>query len=274
MIHTIKGKEIGMNSEHEAKEIRPFYLWQTALAFGIPTLVMVISFLWAMPALQSIGLTPFESMIVSHIVPMALLLTASLVVTLQVDRYPLTWKALRQRFRYPHLTVKTILISMGLFAAIMVGYGLFNALSLLLIEQGSLPIPEGLMAFFDPRVPLTTAVLEDMINGRMLGNWGAVILYALLLVFNIVGEELWWRGYILPRQEKRHGRFTWVLHGLLWTLFHAFKWWDLLGLLPVCLAIAYVSQRTKNNWPALIAHFLFNGQALVALIIAAITTIG
>ena len=53
-----------------------------------------------------------------------------------------------------------------------------------------------------------------------------------MLIFNIVGEELWWRGYIFPRQEKQHGRFTWVLHGLLWTLFHAFKWWDLIGLVP------------------------------------------
>ncbi len=62
------------------------------------------------------------------------------------------------------------------------------------------------------------------------------------------------------------------MHGLLWTLFHAFKWWDLIGLLPVCLGIAYVSQRTKNNWPALIAHFLFNGLALI--IVAAAVIVG
>lgn len=274
MIHTIKENQIGTISKHETKEIRPFSLRQTALAFGIPALVMMISFHWAMPALQSLGLTPFESMIVSHIVPMALLLTASLVITIHVDGYPFTWNALRRRFRYPRLTVKTILIGVGLFAAAMVGYGLFNGLSLRLIEQGWLPMPEGLLAFFDPRVPLATAVLEDMVGGRMLGNWGVVILYALLLVFNVVGEELWWRGYILPRQEIRHGRFTWVLHGLLWTLFHAFKWWDLLGLLPVCLATAYISQRTKNNWPALIAHFLFNGLGLAGVIMAAVTAVG
>jgi membrane protease YdiL (CAAX protease family) len=40
-------------------------------------------------------------------------------------------------------------------------------------------------------------------------------------------------------------------------------------LLPVCLVIAYVSQRTRNNWPALIAHGLFNGLALF-LVIAAV----
>jgi membrane protease YdiL (CAAX protease family) len=65
-----------------------------------------------------------------------------------------------------------------------------------------------------------------------------------------------------------------VWHGLLWTAFHVFKWWDLIGLLPVCLAIAYVSQRTKNNWPAFIAHFLFNGLGLLGMVTAVITTIG
>jgi len=28
-------------------------------------------------------------------------------------------------------------------------------------------------------------------------------------------RELWWRGYILPRQELAFGRWTWIIHGLL-----------------------------------------------------------
>jgi hypothetical protein len=65
-----------------------------------------------------------------------------------------------------------------------------------------------------------------------------------------------------------YGRWTWIIHGLLWAAFHAFKWWDLVGLLPVCLLIAYISQRTQNNWPALIAHGLFNGLALYLVLTA------
>jgi membrane protease YdiL (CAAX protease family) len=38
--------------------------------------------------------------------------------------------------------------------------------------------------------------------------------------FNIVGEELWWRGFILPRQEPVFGRRTWVLQGVLHGFFH------------------------------------------------------
>jgi membrane protease YdiL (CAAX protease family) len=87
--------------------------------------------------------------------------------------------------------------------------------------------------------------------------------------FNIVGEELWWRGLILPRQELSFGRYTWLVHGLLWAAFHAFKWWDVIGLIPVCLLIAGAGQRLKTNWTGLIGHALFNVGGLI-LVIAAI----
>ncbi len=274
MLHTIKERNVQLSSENKTMAIRPLLNWQTALAFGIPALVMLVSFHWGMPWLQTVGLTPFESMIVTHTVPMALLLTSALVMIHKIDGYPLGWKTLSQRFRYPRLTLKAILQGLGLFIAIMLGYGLFNGLNLLLIEQGWLPVPDGLPALLDPHFSLTSAALDNMVGGQILGNWRVVVLYAIMLFFNIVGEELWWRGYILPRQEKRYGRFTWVWHGLLWTSFHTFIWWDMIGLLPVCLGIAYVSQRTKNNWPAFIAHLLFNGLALVGIIMATVTTIG
>ncbi len=251
-------------------EIRPFSLKQTALAFGIPTVAMAISFHWAIPALQALGLTPFESMIVAYVVPMALMFTAALVMYHEVDGYPLARRAFSRRFRYPRLTLKAGLQGVGLFVAVMLGYGLFNGVSLWLIEQGWIGLPDNLLPFFDPRIGLSAAVLNETVGGQIAGNWSVVILYAIMFIFNVVSEELWWRGYILPRQELRHGRFTWVLHGLLWTLFHVFKWWDLIGLLPVCLGIAYVSQRTKNNWPAFIAHFLFNGLALIIITTAVI----
>jgi membrane protease YdiL (CAAX protease family) len=37
---------------------------------------------------------------------------------------------------------------------------------------------------------------------------------------NIVGEELWWRGFIQPRQEPVFGHRTWIVQGLLHGAFH------------------------------------------------------
>ena len=66
----------------------------------------------------------------------------------------------------------------------------------------------------------------------------------MVLLFNIFGEELWWREYILPRQELAFGKYTWLLHGTLWAGFHAFKWWAVPFMLITCQIIPFVAQKT------------------------------
>ena len=85
-----------------------------------------------------------------------------------------------------------------------------------------------------------------------------------------IGEELWWRGYILPRQELAHGQGTWFVHGVLWCLFHLFAPWNVLSILPGCLALSFVAQRLKNTWPAIIAHGLANGLLVLIVVVAGI----
>jgi membrane protease YdiL (CAAX protease family) len=83
------------------------------------------------------------------------------------------------------------------------------------------------------------------------------------LAFNILGEELWWRGFILPRQELVHGRWTWLIHGVLWALFHAFKWWVVPAMLVTCLVIPFIAQRTRSTWPGIFIHFGINGLGIL-----------
>ncbi len=93
-------------------------------------------------------------------------------------------------------------------------------------------------------------------------------MYIVLLFFNIAGEELWWRGYILPRQELVYGKSTWALHGVLWAWFHIFKWWAAPFMMVTCLIIPFVAQRTRNTWPGMINHLAING---IGLILAALS---
>ena len=58
---------------------------------------------------------------------------------------------------------------------------------------------------------------------NMSGRWDIFAMMAVcLIVLNIGGEELWWRGIILPRQELAFGKWAWLVNGLLWDLFHFF----------------------------------------------------
>jgi membrane protease YdiL (CAAX protease family) len=222
-----------------------------------------------MPWLASQGYSPLDSMLAAHLVPMALLFTAALVAYHKVERNPLTWNAFSARCRYPRLRFRDVLWGLGLFAIASLGYGIVSQIGNLLIAQGILPVPQSIPGLMDPRVAKTLALYDQMAGGTIRGNWGVAALYFVMLFFNIAGEEFWWRGYLLPRQELTHGRWAWLVQGLLWTLFHVFKWWDVIGLLPVCLIITFSAQRMKNNWPAFIAHYLVNGMGFV-LVLAAV----
>jgi membrane protease YdiL (CAAX protease family) len=93
------------------------------------------------------------------------------------------------------------------------------------------------------------------------------LLYLGIWVLNILGEELWWRGYVLPRQELVHGRRTWIVHGVLWTLFHVPFWWNLIALLPSTLSLAFVTSRLRNTTPGIVAHLVLNGLGMVGIVL-------
>src|SRR5205807_1973574 len=64
---------------------------------------------------------------------------------------------------------------------------------------------------------------KDFMGVPLAGAWWILVYYALvMLACNIGGEELWWRGYLLPRQEAAFGKAAWIIHGMYWSLFHLF----------------------------------------------------
>ena len=96
---------------------------------------------------------------------------------------------------------------------------------------------------------------------------GLIGLYLLLYFFNVVGEEFLWRGYLWPKQELTHGKYTWVVHGIQWTCFHLFAPYNALMVLPGALFMSYVVQRLQNNMIFLISHATLNGIPFIMLIL-------
>jgi hypothetical protein len=85
-------------------------------------------------------------------------------------------------------------------------------------------------------------------------EWWVAVYYTCVLVFgNIAGEELWWRGYVLPRQEAASGAVAWLYHGLLWAAFHLFLQttaWDMIRMVPTCCALSFVALHRKTRGQA------------------------
>lgn len=84
--------------------------------------------------------------------------------------------------------------------------------------------------------------------------------------FNIVGEELWWRGFIQPRQEPVFGRGTWLMQGILHGLFHfSFGLGVMFVLWPALFAIPWAVQRSRNTSVGMVVHAGVNGPAFLAV---------
>ena len=90
-----------------------------------------------------------------------------------------------------------------------------------------------------------------------------LLIWLPMFFFNIVGEELLWRGYI---QSRMAGKYAWLLCSFLWMIFHLPFGLDLMiMLIPVMLIIPYVFHKTRNSLTGIFIHGIFNGPVFIAV---------
>lgn len=248
----------------ENTRLRPMPLWMSSLMFGIPAALYAFTIYILIPLLNKVGISLIVNFFICIVAPLALLLIASLI-GYRIEGNKLSWSSLRIRFRLKRMDKKA-----WIWTACLTIFWAFTGSVLLPSSKWLMRIPffappEFLPPVIDPRIA-QDRVLTDFMGISLPGSWGVVFLYLIFLFLNIAGEEFWWRGYILPRQELAHGKWTWVVHGTLWTLFHFFSRWNYIALFPACLALSYVAQKQKNTWPGTIAHFLINSAGLFPII--------
>ena len=147
--------------------------------------------------------------------------------------------------------------------------------------------------YFDSEFSLITAQLAAQGTQTALSPWAIVILQTiqallfspLLNAISTFGEEFGWRGYLLPKLRPLGQRKAVLLSGLIWGVWH----WPvilmgynygldyfgapLLGpmamvLFTISLGVlfSWVTIKTDNVWPAVIAHGALNGIAGLGLL--------
>ena len=246
--------------------IKPMGWGLSLLYFGLPAIALAAAFYGLMPWLIAQDVPFFYAYAFSLGLPLSGMLVAGLVATHQEGQL-LQWNALQRRWRLYGMNGRIWLWTIAALLLAMVAYQLLQQVQTALALQGVIPIPDGLPAALDPRQEIGPDTINEA-YGDIQGDWLVLGVFLALLFVNIVGEEVWWRGYVLPRQELAFGNGTWLVHGLMWNLFHVFKWWDLIALLPVTLLLSLLVVRLKNNTPGVVFHALFNGLSIPFIILA------
>ena len=117
------------------------------------------------------------------------------------------------------------------------------------IEQllPSLPIP----ASRDMGAFLQSRSGQDFLSGNWL--WFAMIV--VMALFNTVfGEELLFRGLLLPRMRGVFGRADWLANGALFAAYHLHMPWVIPTALLDSLALAYPSRRYQSALLGITVH--------------------
>ncbi len=245
--------ETDMNQTHP----EPMTFLKSLAFFGIPLLLFLGAIYLVIPALEIAKVPIFFNFLISLGTPLGLLLLAALAAY-QRDGETWTWEAFRYRFRLEPIRGATWWWTLGLVVFMFLASG-FLSFSSDWIEKIA-PIPGTLARMFEIN-------LSEFMGMPLAGAWWIIPGYLAYVALNVFGEELWWRGYIFPRQELCLGKWTWLVHGLLWNLFHLFFYWEILKLLQGYLALSYVAQRSKNTWPGIIAHMANSIPGLILIII-------
>jgi membrane protease YdiL (CAAX protease family) len=87
------------------------------------------------------------------------------------------------------------------------------------------------------------------------GDWALFALILALFAFNtVLGEELLFRGLLLPRMHGVFGRADWVVNGVLMGGYHLHQPWSIPTSILHGLICAYPTQRFRSAWMGIIVH--------------------
>jgi membrane protease YdiL (CAAX protease family) len=197
------------------------------------------------------------------------------LILLKREGYRLSIEALRDRIRlhwpkgWKAWGMAGIVLILGMSLSIVMG----PVNSRLASARGFTP-PSWWPAASNPTVEIKGAA-DVFPDTHLAGNYLFVLLYfGITLVFNIIGEELYYRGFLLPRMRGVFGRWDWVANGVLFTLKHVYQRWLYPGILVGGLCFAFAAGPLGSLPLAMVYHWVGNFLFQMVFLIQAAMGIG
>ena len=264
-------KRKDLKQENSGRSIPQYKLWQILLMFAWPALWFTfLIYVLGRQFIPTGGVTPTWVLMVVIVLGAGAELVVGLIL-LRREGYSLTIGDLRDRIRWAwprgwkQWLIAAIVLVAGMALSMMMG-GANRALASV---PGFVP-PAWWPPASNPTVRITSAA--DAFPGINLeGNFLFVLLYFVIgLVFNIFGEELYYRGYLMPKMRKVFGGWDWVANGILFTLKHVYQRWLFPGILVGGLGFAFAFGPLGSLPLAMVFHWIGNFLfQMVFLVIAA-----
>jgi uncharacterized protein len=135
---------------------------------------------------------------------------------------------------------------------------ILSAVFALMLQDGIENAWVALFPFFAEPQSFSMAGFMESPEARaaLVGNWGLFLLFFVQMFFNtVVGEELLFRGILLPRMAGVFGKWDWVANGILFGFYHWHQPWGMFtSAIDGTLLYALPSRLFKSAWFGIIVH--------------------
>ena len=229
-------------------KLRPLAWTELIILFGAPTLLNLFACRVVIPFLDTRTALPME---ISYFISVGLLVLAPMffgaIVLSAREAGSYKLRDILERMRVKKLSGGDLIWSVA-------GFLVLSLISFLIAKM-ILPL-YGIDAtpFFFQNMPLDET------------HFWIIYIWPIFFFFNIFGEEFLWRGYIQPRQELLNRKWTWLVHGLFWAVWHLPMGLDLIwSALPIFFILPAVVQIRKNTTIAILIHFVFGAFGFLVL---------
>lgn len=110
--------------------------------------------------------------------------------------------------------------------------------------------------------------LQGLASPELKGAWWLVGVALVSCLFNyVLGEELLFRGILLPKMRGVFGRWDWIANSVLFAFYHLHRPTQMLGFILGGLAWTLPTRRFRSIWFSIILHG-FEGLFVVGVTIA------
>jgi membrane protease YdiL (CAAX protease family) len=173
-------------------------------------------------------------------------------IVLRREVKPFTWENIRERlWLYTPSKPGTRIESKKLYLWIVL---------LVVLRQAA--YMSGAAGWFDELwvrvLPFLTAppyMLIQNLAGVGVGQWWLLGVEVVLIVFNyLLGEELIFRGILLPKMSGVFGKWDWVANSVLFATYHVHLPWTMPSTLLVDWIMPWAAKHFKSYWVAAILH--------------------
>ena len=242
-----------MNSKTGTKQATAIKWRSYTFLYGVPTVLNFIACRLAIPFFERNSELPIEIIYFLSVGGIALLpMFLGSIYLAPREIHSNKWKKLLKRMRVRRISKVDLWWTIATFLVLVLASFLIAKVLMPLWDYNATP-------FFFQNMPL---------KGQHL--W-ILLVWPIFFFFNIFGEELFWRGYLQPRQELLHGKWTWLVQGFLWAGWHLPMGFDLIfPSLPIFFILPAVVQLRKNTSIAIIVHAVFGAFGFLALALGAV----